>query len=341
MRNSLRHSQKSCFTQMPNILSRVLSPTAVGILHFLLSQHPSYVIHKSTLYDVFSRRTIDNVFDELIKKGYVAGFSCYIKKNGHLSKEYIYFSSDEPFTSEELYTIMYDCFVDIFQKSGEFPSSVVPLDNMPLSIDERLLNLCSGNSKASAKTKTKFKPKVTTLCCTKRTSNNNKNLIKLNRESIASAKPKRDDCTSSEEKLIQSQIKDQISYDDIWLELPDDKKILNEIMSVMTNVYSEKKHSYLINQCLINVKIIINKFKNYGRYDIEFILKRIKENYSNIRSSVFNYILTALYNIPVRLSNTNRNNFKCDVNTFGQRNMDKELEEMEALFLQEVNMGLL
>lgn len=325
----------SNFMQLSNlsIQKDLKSSDAVAVLCYLMSQPSNFVIHKTTLYDRWGRRTTDNGFKELASKNYIVGFSCRIKKNGRFVVEYFYNVSDFPFSFDEYNKWIKDSFEDIFAKTGEFPSCVRVIDHSPLTIDEKLLSLCPDFSPSNNLKKAK-----NFASCTKRTTKNIKKNINKKDISIVPAEPERDD----DNTLLYEQVKKQIDYNELLSRNPECATLLNKITTVITSVYGGRKHTYHINQCFISVKNVVQKLKQLGSREIEYVLSCVSQRFDSIKTSAFNYILTALYNASFNLAfGRNKNRIlgcqSCFVNDFEQTNMDTQLDEMEQLLLYEVN----
>lgn len=88
------------FTTIPNeIFKNQLSIEAVGLLCYLLSLPPKWVIYKTTLHEFYNigRKKIDRVFKELQNSGYILSVKTY--NNGKIEHEHIVY--DIPFNGEK------------------------------------------------------------------------------------------------------------------------------------------------------------------------------------------------------------------------------------------------
>lgn len=78
------------------------SLNSIGLLAYIKSLPEDWIIYKTFLQKKFTRRTVDSAWSELVDKGYIAGFSCYVDRK----KQYYYLVNDEPLSQND-----YDEFI--------------------------------------------------------------------------------------------------------------------------------------------------------------------------------------------------------------------------------------
>jgi len=120
-------------------------------------------------------------------------------------------------------------------------------------------------------------------------------------ESIESIR--NDRCDAMDEyRSYEAIIRKNIEYDILIFDNPYDKDILEEIVTIMTDVMMTKGGTIRICGDYKPVEIVKNRFMKLNSGHISYVLKGLKENPVEIRN-IKAYILATLYNAPTTISN--------------------------------------
>ncbi len=120
-------------------------------------------------------------------------------------------------------------------------------------------------------------------------------------ESIVSIRE--DGCDAMDEyNKYESLIKQNIEYDNLVWDNPPDKEILEEIVSIMTDVMITKTGSVRISGDEKPVEVVKSRFMKLKFDHIGYVLQGLKDNPVKVRN-IKAYLLASLYNAPTTISN--------------------------------------
>ncbi|OUQ55377.1 hypothetical protein B5E58_12420 [Tyzzerella sp. An114] len=135
------------------------------------------------------------------------------------------------------------------------------------------------------------------------TNNNNTNYIN-NILSGEDEKSTVDNSLSSDK--TRKYFKDKFEYDIIIKKPYIDKKIVDEIISVIVKTYCSNKEIFLISGIEKSKEEVISQFMNINSNHIEYVVECVMKNINSIKN-MHQYLLTAIYNAPITIEEYYRN----------------------------------
>ena len=105
-----------------------------------------------------------------------------------------------------------------------------------------------------------------------------------------------------EYRSFEALIRKNIEFENLVIDYPYEKDVLEEIVSIMTDVMMTKSGTIRISGDGKPVEIVKNRFMKLNSSHISYVLKGLKDNPVEIRN-IKAYILAALYNAPTTISN--------------------------------------
>lgn len=128
MTNIIKRRKTSHYTQVNNfpIQKDLGDLSAIGLLTYIMSLPEDWVLHKTQLQSVFTRRKIDTAWKILVQKNYAIGFHAHVQGR----KNYFYMVSDVAFTHEDFDTFVSETIEEL-EKGGNsvFKSEAIPDSN--------------------------------------------------------------------------------------------------------------------------------------------------------------------------------------------------------------------
>ncbi len=107
--------------------------------------------------------------------------------------------------------------------------------------------------------------------------------------------------------------KDKFEYDIIIKKPYIDKKIVDEIISVIVKTYCSNKETFLISGIEKSKEEVISQFMNINSNHIEYVVECVMKNINSIKN-MYQYLLTVIYNAPITIDEYYRNLVANDFN---------------------------
>ena len=142
------------------------------------------------------------------------------------------------------------------------------------------------------------------------TNNNNTNYIN-NILSGEDEKSTVDNSLSSDK--TRKYFKDKFEYDIIIKKPYIDKKIVDEIISVIVKTYCSNKEIFLISGIEKSKEEVISQFMNINSNHIEYVVECVMKNINSIKN-MYQYLLTVIYNAPITIDEYYRNLVVTEIN---------------------------
>lgn len=138
-----------------------------------------------------------------------------------------------------------------------------------------------------------------------------------------------------------SKIRLDVSYDDLIIKRPDEVVTIDALINAMCELYLSKRDFRLGNRYLKYVEIV--DILHRINYDLMmYMLDSVKAN-SRPVTNMNSYLKTVILNAPEQyaikksVATAKPDTAKAGFNNFQQTNLDDALDEMEKLFLREIN----
>ncbi len=114
---------------------------------------------------------------------------------------------------------------------------------------------------------------------------------------------RQDRCDAMDEyRSFEALIRKNIEFDNLVIDNPYEKDVIEEIVTIMTDVMMTKSGTIRISGDDKPVEIVKNRLMKLNSSHISYVLKGLKDNPVEIRN-IKAYILAALYNAPTTISN--------------------------------------
>ena len=110
------------------------SLSSIGLLAYIKSLPEDFVLYKTYLQRKFTRRTVDNAWSELVIKGYIAGFTCYINRK----KRYFYLVNDQPLTIDDFNEFVEETIKEVKEEEGFQPKTLNPIKDCKFTIAQNV-----------------------------------------------------------------------------------------------------------------------------------------------------------------------------------------------------------
>ena len=120
-----------------------------------------------------------------------------------------------------------------------------------------------------------------------------------------------DNSLSSEK--IRKYFKEKFEYDIIIKKPYIDKKIVDEIISVIVKTYCSNKETFLISGIEKSKEEVISQFMNINSNHIEYVVECVIKNINSIKN-MYQYLLTVIYNAPITIDEYYRNLVATEIN---------------------------
>ena len=99
---------------------------------------------------------------------------------------------------------------------------------------------------------------------------------------------------------IKKYFKDKFEYDIIIKKPYIDKKIVDEIISVIVKTYCSNKETFFISGIEKSKEEVISQFMNINSNHIEYVVECVMKNINSIKN-MYQYLLTVIYNAPITI----------------------------------------
>ena len=105
---------------------------------------------------------------------------------------------------------------------------------------------------------------------------------------------------SNEREKVKDEIKENIAYDILLNDHPENKETLDEILELMVDVVSSNKPTMRISGDEKPISVVKNQFLSLTDEHIRFVMDSLSKNTTNIRN-IRQYLLATLYNAPMTI----------------------------------------
>lgn len=130
----------------------------------------------------------------------------------------------------------------------------------------------------------------------------NTDKIKYPAHSSSDMERKEADRMREEREAYRSLIRENIEYDCLCADRKLDQDDLDEIVEIMLDAVCSRKHFLRVSGEDIPAEVVKSRLLHLDGGHIRFVLDCMKENTTKVRN-IKQYLLTALYNAPVTISN--------------------------------------
>lgn len=368
MLQSRKIELKTHYVKLPNAAIEELSGNALKLLcHIERYASDVKTWTKTDLQNLFGRTMADKAFKELVEKKYI--IACHVRIGS--KRVYFYRSSLVPFDQFSFDEFVEDVRADIADNYKNCSVGLIKsypgckfyaLNNTKLSKSIHSATLAREEKKQireldefvhfsdvkedfSTKNSNVEIPqsKSCTVCC--EATHNINDIVTSNHKKSSDRHDHLAQDTNCIDHVVDM-VKDKIEYDSLVADHPEYQSDTDNLVNIVSIALAKDDNDYIhVNRVDVKVKYFKEKFRILSREIFEHILVKLSQVQTSVAHN-FNYILTSIYNalttFPYRKQHIGAayetsGYPKISVNDFTQTKMDDKLDEMEKLFMLEVN----